>query len=165
MWVSLGVLLLVAVQIFLVSDCILAICDSDWVTVAFYSMFLNIHWSSVLTVLFGCYMAGAVWNCYCAGACSVYTTQPCTNLTAPCEVKFKRKHLKQSNKRLAHIIFVLVIFFFLLIHCLFPPILNHTMLKPVCQVLICNSVMQTFWVWLLGYSSEKNTLQTCKLVL
>ena len=25
--------------------------------------FLNIHWSSVLTVLFDCYLAGATWNC------------------------------------------------------------------------------------------------------
>ena len=27
--------------------------------------FLNIHQNGVLTALFGCYMAGATWNCYC----------------------------------------------------------------------------------------------------
>ena len=34
----------------------------------------------MVTVLFSCYMAGAMWNCYCLGACSVYTIQPCTSL-------------------------------------------------------------------------------------
>ena len=36
---------------------VLIACDSDWVTVALHSVFLNIHWSGVLTALFGCYMA------------------------------------------------------------------------------------------------------------
>ena len=34
--------------------------------------------SSVLTVLFGCYIAGATRNCCHPGACFVYSTQPCT---------------------------------------------------------------------------------------
>ena len=41
---------------------------------------LNIHWSGVLTALFGCCMAGATWNCCCLSASSVYTLQPCTTL-------------------------------------------------------------------------------------
>ena len=31
--------------------------------------------------LFGCYMAGATWNCCCLGTLCVYTTQPCTVYT------------------------------------------------------------------------------------
>ena len=42
----------------------------------FNSVFLNMHWSGVLTVLFCCYMAGATWNCWYS-VCSVYTIQPC----------------------------------------------------------------------------------------
>jgi len=41
---------------------------------------LNMHQSGVLTALFGCYMAGATWNCCHLGTCSVYTIQPCTSL-------------------------------------------------------------------------------------
>ena len=59
----------------------LFIWDSEWMTVVFfYSTFLNIHWSGVLTVLFGCHMAGATWNCCCFGTCSVYTIQQYTSL-------------------------------------------------------------------------------------
>ena len=36
--------------------------------------FLNIHRSGVLTVLFGCYMAGATWNCCRLGAFCVHHT-------------------------------------------------------------------------------------------
>ena len=41
-------------------------------SVAFRSALLNIHQSSVLTVLFGCYMAGATRKCCRLGARSVY---------------------------------------------------------------------------------------------
>ena len=34
--------------------------------------YLNIHQSGVLTALFGCYMAGAMWNCCHLGTCYVY---------------------------------------------------------------------------------------------
>ena len=34
--------------------------------------------SGTLTVVFGCYMASAMWNCCCLGTSSVYTIQPCT---------------------------------------------------------------------------------------
>ena len=34
--------------------------------------YLNTHWSGVLIALFGCYMAGATWNCCCLSACSVH---------------------------------------------------------------------------------------------
>ena len=44
--------------------------DSEWGTVSFYSAFFNINQSGVLTVLFGCYVASATWNCFCLGACS-----------------------------------------------------------------------------------------------
>ena len=60
-------------------------CDSEWV-ISFLWFILNIHWSGVLTVLFDCYMAGAVWNCCHLGARSVYTIQPCN---------FQCKHLFQ----------------------------------------------------------------------
>ena len=35
--------------------------------------FFNSHRSGVLAVLFGCYMAGATWNCCRLGARSIYT--------------------------------------------------------------------------------------------
>ena len=41
------------------THCTLVACDSELVTVALYSAFLNIHASGVLTVLFGRCMAGA----------------------------------------------------------------------------------------------------------
>ena len=43
----------------------------------------------VLTVLSGCYMAGATWNCSRLGADSVYTIQPCTSL----QFHFIRNHI------------------------------------------------------------------------
>ena len=62
---------------------------SKWVTILFYSscfyfififlFCLNIHRSGVLTAIFGCYTAGATWNCCRLGASSVYTIQPCTS--------------------------------------------------------------------------------------
>ena len=58
-----------------------------------HSMFLMrlwiCHWSGVLTVLFGCYMAGATWSCCHLGTHSVYTIQPCTSLQC---------HFMQSHK-------------------------------------------------------------------
>ena len=57
---------------------------SAWVTVScfFFNMFFNIHWHGAETLIaqFGCYMAGAMWNCCNLHACSVYTIQPCTSL-------------------------------------------------------------------------------------
>ena len=60
------------------THCALVVCNSKWLTVALHSMF----WMStqVVTMLFSCYMTGATWNCYCLGAYSVYTIQPCTSL-------------------------------------------------------------------------------------
>ena len=45
---------------------------NEWL--AFCSAFFNIHGSGVLTVLFGCYMAGATWNCCYLGAFFVHQT-------------------------------------------------------------------------------------------
>ena len=45
---------------------------NEWL--AFHSAFLNIHWGSVLTALFGCYMAGAMWNCCHLGTHCVHHT-------------------------------------------------------------------------------------------
>ena len=42
------------------------------------------------TELFGCYMAGATWNCCRIGACFVYTIQPCTSFQ--CHL-FKAKYV------------------------------------------------------------------------
>ena len=47
---------------------------------SFLSHFLNIHRSSVPTVLFGCYMASVTRNCWYFGAYPVYTIHPCTSL-------------------------------------------------------------------------------------
>ena len=73
--------------------------DSEWVTVAFYSTFLNIHWSSVFTALFGCYMAGATWNCsrLVHILCTPYTLQPCTSL----QCRFIQSHVQIGCMSLA----------------------------------------------------------------
>ena len=55
-------------------------CSTEWVTVSFSSEFCQIHGVGVLTVLYGCYMAGATWNRCRLGARSVYAIQPCTSL-------------------------------------------------------------------------------------
>ena len=46
-------------------------------------------------MLFGCYIAGATWNCCCLGARSVYTIQPCTI----------SRHLMQSHIRKVYAVF------------------------------------------------------------
>ena len=51
---------------------------NEWLP-TFIARFL-IHWSGVLTALFGCYVAGIMWNCCLFGAHSVYTIQPCNCL-------------------------------------------------------------------------------------
>ena len=48
----------------------------------------------MVTALFGCYMAGAMWNCCHLSTSSVYTTQPCTSLQC---------HFIQSNIRRMHV--------------------------------------------------------------
>ena len=61
-------------RIFRQVHCTLVICRLQWVTVAdLHSTFLNVHRSGVLTALFGCYMAGATWNCCRLGICFTYT--------------------------------------------------------------------------------------------
>ena len=63
---------------------------NEWL--AFHSSFLNIHWSGVLTVLLGCYMAGAMWNCCLLGMFCVYhTTMHHVN------------HFMQSHVRRVHV--------------------------------------------------------------
>ena len=59
--------------------CTLVVCNSERVTVILHSTFLKFHWSSVVSVLSGCYMAGAKWNCCHLGTCFEYTT-PHTSL-------------------------------------------------------------------------------------
>ena len=55
------------------------ICNSEWMTGALRSVF----WISikVVTELFSCYMAGAMWNCCRLSAHSVYTIQPVHRVT------------------------------------------------------------------------------------
>ena len=53
--------------------------------------------SGVLTALFGCYMAGATWNCCRLCADSVYTIQPCTSL----QFHFIRNHICRVHVCLA----------------------------------------------------------------
>ena len=57
-----------------------AACNSNWMTLTFYSPFRKIDQSGVLTALLSCYMAGATRSCCRLGARSVYTIQPCTSL-------------------------------------------------------------------------------------
>ena len=66
-------------------------------TEAFYSVFLNVHRSGVLTALFGCYMADTMWNYCCLNAHSVYTIQPCTSL----QCHFVTSHLHRVHVCLA----------------------------------------------------------------
>ena len=60
------------------THCAVVACDSEWVSVAFLSTSVNYNPSGVLTLLFDCYMAAAMWSCCHLSACSVYTIQPCT---------------------------------------------------------------------------------------
>ena len=60
------------------THCTHVACDSEWMTVSFYSAFFNIHQSDVVAAIFGCCMAGATWNRCRIGASSVYTIQSCT---------------------------------------------------------------------------------------
>jgi len=69
---------------------------TQWVTVAIHWLFLNIHWP-VVTVLFGCYMAGPMWNCCHLSARSVYTIQPCTSL----QCHFIQSHMCRGHVCLA----------------------------------------------------------------
>ena len=57
---------------------------NEWL--AILQHILNISWSGVLTplIVFGCYMAGAMWNCFHLSARSVYAMQPCTSLRLRC---------------------------------------------------------------------------------
>ena len=56
-----------------------------------------IHRSGVLTALFGCYMAGATWNCSRFGAHSLYAIQPCTSL----QCHFIRSHIRRVHECLS----------------------------------------------------------------
>ena len=66
--------------------------DSEWVTVSSFSSMVcvfNIHRSGVLTVLFRCCMAGAMWNCchlstsyWQSNVCTLYNHAPVTNATS-----------------------------------------------------------------------------------
>ena len=73
------------------THCAHVTCDSKWVTVSFFfiARIINIHVSGVLRAFFGCCMADATWNCYCLGASSVYTIQPCTSL----QCHFNQSHI------------------------------------------------------------------------
>ena len=83
-------------------------CDSEWVTASFLHIMhiFNIHRSGVLTALFGCCMAGAMWNCCCLGTSSVYTIQPCTSL----QRDFTQSHIVPHSTfgRMAGIFYMLL---------------------------------------------------------
>ena len=65
-------------------------CDSEWVTVSFYS-------HGVLTVLFGCCMMHYEPACCSLGANSLYTIQPCTSL----QCHFIQSHIDRVHVCLA----------------------------------------------------------------
>ena len=52
----------------------LVTCDSEWVSSFHYSAFLNSHWRGILTMLFGRYMAGTMWNSCHLGTFCVHHT-------------------------------------------------------------------------------------------
>ena len=60
------------------THCSQVICNSEWVTVALHCALLSIHWSVVLSVLFGYYMAGLAT---CETACS-YNHAPVYSVTS-----------------------------------------------------------------------------------
>ena len=55
------------------THCAFVTCNSEWVTNFLFHV-LNIHQSGVLTVLFGRYMVGDLWNCCHLGMCCVHHT-------------------------------------------------------------------------------------------
>ena len=77
------------------THCTLVVCYPEWMTAALHSVF----WVStkVVTVMFSCYMAGAMWNCCRLGACSAYTLQPCTSL----QCHFIQSHILRMQVCLA----------------------------------------------------------------
>ena len=50
---------------------------NEWLQL--YIACLNLHWSGVLTMLTGCDMTGAMWNCCHLGAHPVHTICPCVS--------------------------------------------------------------------------------------
>ena len=85
------------------THCTLDACDSEWVTSHFtaYSEY-QLKWCTYTAnsvIVFGCYMAGAMWNCFHLSACSVYAMQPCTSLRLQCY--FIRSHIGRMNVYLA----------------------------------------------------------------
>ena len=64
---------------------------------SFTQLVLNIHQSGVLTVLFGCDIVGAMWNCCHLGTCSLYTIQPCTSLQ--CHFIWSHIHMSHVHVR------------------------------------------------------------------
>ena len=69
-----------------------------WIPNEWLSLFivhLNSHQSDVQTVLFGCYMAGATWNCCCLSV--VYTIQAHTSL----QCHFMQSHIHRVHAYLA----------------------------------------------------------------
>ena len=74
------------------ADSLRSCCMWSWMSwLAFHSVLeYNIDLSGVLTALFGCYVAGATWNCCPLGAFSV---QPCTSL----QCRFMQSHIRRVH--------------------------------------------------------------------
>ena len=66
------------------SDCSLSLCISEYPS----------KWCTLVSALFGCYMAGATWNCCCLSMHSLYAIQPCMSLQC---------RLLQSHIRMVHV--------------------------------------------------------------
>ena len=67
-------------------------CDSKQVSVAFYSLFCNIHQSGVLTVLIHHYIIEP-HETAAISACFVYTLQPCVMLCHFMQSRIQRVHV------------------------------------------------------------------------
>ena len=76
------------------AHCTFVRCDSKWAIVAFYSM---LEYSPKWCIIFGCYMAGAMWNCFHLSVCFVYTIQTCTSL----QYHFIHSHIRRVHVCLA----------------------------------------------------------------
>ena len=88
--------------------------------------------TEAVTVLFGCYVAGATWNCCHLGTSSVYTIQPCSSLQC---------HIIRSYIRRMHVC--------LAVTCLMRVLQN-------CQDLLPATAVARWWNGCRNKSQHKN---------
>ena len=72
---------------------LLNVISNEWPQPFTECFWIYIQQSGVLTVLFGCYMAGTMWNCCQLGAHFIYTIQPHTSL----QCHFVKNHMHRVH--------------------------------------------------------------------